>query len=121
MARAPWSVSLSLLPGFLLRARDALEHVAQLVPAGDGGELPDLLGVDREVAHALEDRHHRPRIGRELDHVVGQRRALDLVELGPQGASCLDVLLAGFLAVVLVSQQALDALGRESAVVAPWR
>src|SRR6266446_7547076 len=107
MARAPWSVSLSLLPGFLLRARDALEHVAQLVPAGDGGELPDLLGVDREVAHALEDRDHRPRIGRELDHVVGQRRALGLVELRQQRAVGLDEVLARLLAIVLVAQQTL--------------
>src|SRR6478672_5797811 len=111
----------SLLPGLLVGPRDALEHVAQLVTAGDRLELADLLAVDGVVAHALDDRHNRPAVGRDLDHAVGQRRALGLVELRAQGTGGLDVVLADLTAVVLVAQQALDTLGREGAVVAPRR
>src|SRR5918993_427571 len=111
----------SLLPGLLLRARDALEDIAQLVAAGDRLELADLLGVDGVVAHALDDRHDHPGVCRELDHAVGQRRALGLVELGPQGAIDGLELLAGLVAIVLVAQQALGAVDREGAVVAPRR
>src|ERR1700738_1117835 len=120
MAR-PSARSRSLLPGFLLGARDALEYVAELVTAGDRLQLSDLLRVDGVVAHTLDDRDHRPRIGNELDHVVGQRRALGLVELGQEGAVGLDELPACLLAIVLVAEQPLDALGREGAVVTPRR
>src|SRR5215207_6856055 len=113
MARPLSSVSVSLLPGLLLRTRDALEHVAQLVAAGDRGELSDLLRVDYVVAHAFQDWHHGPRIGHQLDHVVGQCRALGLVDLGPQGARGSYEILARLLAILLVAQKALDALGRE--------
>src|SRR5262249_41221584 len=100
---------ISLLPGLLVRTRNALEHVAELVPAGNGVELADLLLVDGVVAHALEDRHHGPGIGRQLDHVVGERRALGGIEFGQERAVGLHEVLAGVAAVVLVAQQALDA------------
>src|SRR4051812_4811050 len=109
------------LPGLFLGPRDPLEHVAELVPAGDRLELPDLPGVDRVVAHAFDDRDHRPGVRHDLDHVIGQRRALRGIELGQQGAIGLHEVLARRIAVVLVAQQPLNALGREGAVVAPRR
>src|SRR6185437_12055135 len=111
----------SLLPGLFLGTRDALEHVAQLVPAGDRLELSDLLGVDRVVAHALEDRNHRPGVRHQLDHMVGQRRALFAIELCEKRAIGLHEVLARLAATGLVAQEALRALRREGAVVAPWR
>src|SRR4029453_1461844 len=109
----------SLLPGLLVRARDALEDVAQLMAAGDGLELADPLGVDGVVAHAFDDRHDHPGVGHDLDHAIDERRALGLVELGAERTRGLHVVLADLVAIVLVAQQALDALRREGAIVAP--
>src|SRR5262249_11752138 len=111
----------SLLPGLLLRARNALEHVAELVPAGDRVELSDQLGIDGVVAHALDDRDDHPRSGDKLDHAVGQGRAFGQIELGQQRPVDLDEVLAGLRAILLVTQQTLRAVWRERGVIAPLR
>src|SRR5436190_3492652 len=111
----------SFLPRLLVGLRNTLEHVTELVPARDGRELADLLGIDRIVAHPLDDRHDNPMVGDELDHAVIQCRPLARVALVDHRLVDVDELLAGLRAVVLVAEHPLGAVRREGRVVAPGR